>query len=85
LIYSKMNKSEREALLISHFSKYITDHKKDVVEKVLSHRTRYVTLVLEDIFQSQNASATVRTCECFGIQDIHIVENRARYETNIRV
>ena len=27
---------------------------------------------LEDIHQSQNASAAIRSCECFGIQDIHI-------------
>lgn len=46
---------------------------------MLSHRTRYVTLVLEDIYQSQNASAVFRTAECFGIQDIHLIENLNKF------
>jgi tRNA (guanosine-2'-O-)-methyltransferase len=40
---------------------------------------------MEDIFQSQNASAVVRTCECFGVQDIHIIQNAAKYSVNPRV
>jgi len=45
-------------------------------------RTRHLTLVLEDIFQPHNASAVLRTCDCFGIQDVHIIENNNRYEVN---
>jgi tRNA (guanosine-2'-O-)-methyltransferase len=71
--------------LIKHFAQYITDHKKEGVEKVLDLRTRHITVVLEDIFQSQNASAVVRTCECMGLQDIHIIENISKYHLNTRV
>jgi len=42
-------------------------------------------VVLEDIFQSQNASAVIRTCECLGIQDVHIIESRSKYGTNLKV
>jgi len=35
-----------------------------------------MTLVLEEVFQSHNISAVLRSCECFGIQDVHIIENR---------
>ena len=49
------------------------------MDEVLSHRTRHITLVLEDIYQSQNASAVFRTAECFGIQDIHLIENMHKY------
>ncbi|MGM0474288.1 MAG: TrmH family RNA methyltransferase, partial [Bacteroidota bacterium] len=31
---------------------------------------------------SQNASAVLRTCDCTGIQDVHIVENRNEYTIN---
>jgi len=55
------------------------------MEKVLASRTRKLTVVLEDIFQSQNASAVIRTCECFGIQDVHIIESRSKYGTNLKV
>ncbi len=41
-----------------------------------------MTIVLEDIFQPHNASAVLRTCDCFGIQDVHIIENRNKYEVN---
>jgi len=76
---------EEERLVLEHLAQFASDHKREFVEKVLAGRTRYVTVVLEDIFQSQNASAVVRTCECMGTQDVHIVENTAKYHTNIRV
>ncbi len=44
-----------------------------------------MTLVLEDIYQSQNASAVVRTCECMGLQDLHIVESNSKYSVNKKV
>src|SRR6478736_5756564 len=75
----------KERMIIDHFSQYITDHKKQFIERVLNERTRHVTLVLEDIYQSQNASAVLRTCECLGLQDIHIIEDDTKYEVNKRV
>jgi tRNA (guanosine-2'-O-)-methyltransferase len=77
--------SEKEKLLLQHFAKFISDHKKNFIAKVLADRTRQVTVVLENIYQSQNASAVLRTCECLGVQDVHIVENTAKYELNVRV
>ncbi len=74
--------SQQERDLLQYFSKYLTDHRKAYAEKVLAQRTRQVTVVLEDIYQSQNASAVVRTCECMGLQDIHIIENTTQYEIN---
>lgn len=74
--------TDKEYQLIDHLSQYISDHKKEVTEHVLNGRTRYLTIVLEDIYQSHNASAVVRTCECMGVQDIHVIEDRNRYEVN---
>jgi tRNA (guanosine-2'-O-)-methyltransferase len=71
--------------LLEFLSQFVTDHKKELMERVLDNRTRRLTIVLEDIFQSQNASAIVRTCECLGIQDIHIIESRSKYGTNLKV
>ena len=75
----------QEQQVLEHLSQFVSDHKKQFIEKVLSNRTRHVTVVLEDIYQSQNASAVVRTCECMGLQDVHIVEDTAKYEINVRV
>jgi tRNA (guanosine-2'-O-)-methyltransferase len=80
-----MDMSRHEHLIVQHLSQFISDHKREFVEKVLNMRTRKITVVLEDIFQSQNASAVIRTCECLGIQDVHIVENTTKYSINPRV
>ena len=61
----------------------VSDHKKELFKKVLDQRTRHITVVIEDVFQSQNASAVLRSCDCFGIQDVHIIENRNEYKWNI--
>lgn len=74
-----MLSKDKIELVTTHLGQFITEHKKLLVEDVLSKRTRHVTLVLEDIFQSQNASAVFRTAECFGIQDIHLIENINKY------
>jgi tRNA (guanosine-2'-O-)-methyltransferase len=77
--------SPKEELLFNHLAQFVSDHKKESIEKVLNERTRHVTVVLENIYQSQNSSAVIRTCECMGIQDIHIVENTAKYQLNVKV
>src|SRR5512145_869816 len=68
----------REAL-IEHLSQFVTDRRVKLFDKRLDLRTRYVTIVLEDIYQAHNASAVLRSCECFGIQDVHIIENQFEY------
>lgn len=68
--------------LISHLSEYVTENRLALFKRVLSERTRYITVILEDIYQSQNASAVLRTCDCTGIQDVHIVEEQNEYEIN---
>jgi tRNA (guanosine-2'-O-)-methyltransferase len=79
-----MNSPEIQPLT-DFLGQYITDNRKATIEKVLDQRTRYMTLVLEDIFQSQNASAVVRTCECMGVQDLHIIELKSKYNVNKKV
>ncbi len=69
-------------VVISFLSDFVTGKRYDRLEAILMQRTRYVTVLLEDIYQSQNASAVLRTCECLGIQDVHIVENYNQYNVN---
>jgi len=68
--------------LISYLREFATQSRIDTFERVLANRTRYITVALENIFQSHNASAVLRTMECFGIQDIHIIENDYEYQVN---
>lgn len=46
-------------------------------EAVLAARRRRMTLVLEDAIDPHNVSAVLRTCEAFGIQDVHLVTSGA--------
>ena len=62
--------------LLTYFENYLTEKRKTTFKKVLDNRTRHFTLVLEDIYQPHNSSAVYRTCDIFGIQDLHIIENR---------
>jgi len=68
--------------LLEYLEQFISDNKKNLFQKNITNRTRYLTIVLEDIFQPHNASAVLRTCDCFGIQDVHIIENQNKYEVN---
>ena len=62
--------------LLKYLEGYVTDKRKALFQNVLAERTKHFTVVLEDIYQAHNASAVVRTCDIFGIQDIYAIENR---------
>jgi tRNA (guanosine-2'-O-)-methyltransferase len=68
--------------LINYLSQFTTPRRFQLFRDVASNRTRYITPVLENIYQPQNASAVLRTCDCLGIQDVHIIEGRNRYKIN---
>lgn len=68
--------------LINYLKNMVTEKKWDLFNQIIQNRTRYLTVVLEDIYQPHNASAILRTCDCFGIQDVHIIENRNKYTIN---
>lgn len=67
------------------FQSLLTPHKAQLFERVASERTRYVTVVLEDLFQEHNASAVIRTCECFGIKDLYAIEDKNKYTLQRKV
>ncbi len=61
--------------LINHLKKFIVDERKELFEKKIKERTQHLTIVLENIYQGRNISASIRSADCFGIQDVHIIEN----------
>ena len=68
--------------LVDHMSGFVTENRLSVLKQVLAERSRYITVLMEDIYQSQNASAVLRSCDCTGLQDVHIVEQQNEYEIN---
>jgi len=65
-----------DADFFDFLKEFISKRRYNRFQEVLQYRTRYLTVLLEDIYQSHNASAVLRSCDCLGIQDVHIVENR---------
>ncbi|SNR16180.1 TrmH family RNA methyltransferase [Tenacibaculum jejuense] len=61
--------------LLQYLEGYVTDNRKQTFKEVLANRTKHFTVVLENVFQPHNASAVVRSCDIFGIQDVYTVEN----------
>lgn len=68
--------------LSDFFASFITPERLARMDEVLSQRTRHVTVVLENVHRTQNASACLRNCEAFGLQDVHIVPNASGFKVN---
>ncbi len=77
--------AEKKQLLIESLSTVINEQRQILLQQILAQRTRYLTVVLEDIYQPQNASAVIRTAECLGLQEMHIIENKHEYQINPKV
>ena len=60
----------------------ISPERVSLFEKVINERTDMQCVVVENIYQSQNASAVLRTCDCVGVQQVHVIENNNAYQIN---
>lgn len=70
----KENTSEEQYL--SYLEEFITENRKEKFIKVLQQRTNHFTIAIEDVYQLHNTSAVMRSCEVFGIQNLHVVEEK---------
>jgi tRNA (guanosine-2'-O-)-methyltransferase len=71
---------KKEKALLQYLQQFLTDSRIEQFEKVLQHRTNHFTVVLENIYQQHNSNAVIRSCDCFGIQTCHIVEEHYKFE-----
>ncbi len=68
--------------LLEFLKSFVTPERLARMEEVLAQRTRHIRVVLENVHRTQNASACLRNCEAFGLQDVHIVPNQAGFKVN---
>ena len=61
--------------LVQYLKAFVADERRELFEEKIQQRTKHITVVLENIFQGRNISASIRSADCFGIQDVHIIEN----------
>lgn len=68
--------------IIKGLSDVLEPQRLALLESILSLRTRYLTVAVENLYQPQNASAVLRTCDCFGIQNVNVIEQYNQYRVN---
>jgi tRNA (guanosine-2'-O-)-methyltransferase len=72
--YETLSEAELDERIV-YYSALVTEQRLARMVQVLSDRTRYITVVLENIYQPHNAAAVLRSCDAFGVQDVHVIEN----------
>jgi tRNA (guanosine-2'-O-)-methyltransferase len=61
--------------LVQYLKEFVVDERRVLFEEKIQQRTKHITVVLENIFQGRNISASIRSADCFGVQDVHVIEN----------
>lgn len=67
---------------IACLAEFTTSERYEVLRRTVAMRTRYMTVLAENMFHGQNAAALIRHCEAFGIQEMHTVETLCRFDPN---
>ena len=70
---------------VEYLRGFILEQRYEVLCRALEERTRYITVCTENTFHPQNASALVRSCEAFGIQDMHTIESVCKFSPTVRI
>lgn len=66
--------TQQKQSLYEQATELFSDGRRQLFDRLAALRTRHLCVVLEDIYQSHNASAVLRSCDCFGVQDVHVIE-----------
>ena len=83
-MFSQYNTAEKQQLYDA-LGEFYSERRKQLFDQLVLNRTRHICVMVEDIYQSHNASAVLRSCDCFGVQDIHVVERHNRFNPNSEV
>lgn len=70
---------------IEYLRGFVLPDRYESLTRRLDWRTRYMVMCLEDIYYPHNASAVIRSCEAFGLQEMHAVENTVRFAPNKQI
>ena len=70
---------------LEYMTQFLTEERREVLQRTISQRTHYMRIMTENMFHPQNASAIMRHCEAFGIQQIHTVEDRCKFDPSVNI
>lgn len=60
--------------LLEYLESFLTPRRRELFKKVIDQRTNHFTVATQDVYQLHNTSAVIRSCDVFGVQNIHVVE-----------
>ncbi|MDC7999068.1 RNA methyltransferase [Gilvibacter sediminis] len=63
-----------DADLFAYLEDFLTPRRRELFKDILARRTKHITVVTEGVYQLHNTSAVVRSCDIFGIQELHVIE-----------
>ena len=70
---------------IEYLAEFILPERLATLRRAIDSRTKYMTLLAENMFHPQNASALVRHCEAFGVQSMHTVQTLCKFNPNVDI
>ncbi|MCS4237783.1 tRNA (guanosine-2'-O-)-methyltransferase [Myroides gitamensis] len=70
------NKLFQDVEYLAYLETFLTENRVERFKEVLSNRTNHITVVAEDVYQLHNTSAVMRSCEVFGVQGLHVIEQK---------
>ncbi|RAR48558.1 TrmH family RNA methyltransferase [Flavobacterium lacus] len=71
-----MNEKLKTIEYLTYLEGFLTENRKTKFLDILQFRTNHFTVAIEDVFQMHNTSAVMRSCDVFGIQELHVVEQK---------
>ena len=75
-----MTEHEQNLRVLNELYSIITPSKREMFDRIAAERTLHMTVALENVYQEHNASAVLRSCDCFGIQQLHVIEKDNQYK-----
>ena len=70
---------------IAYLEEFMLPERAATMRRVVADRTRYMCVCAENTFHPQNASALVRHCEAFGVQELHAIEFLCGFQANTHI
>lgn len=70
---------------IEYLAQFMLPERLATLQRAVANRTKYMTLLAENMFHPQNASALVRHCEAFGVQNLHTVQTICKFNPNVDI
>ncbi|MEW7279672.1 RNA methyltransferase [Aquimarina sp. 2201CG1-2-11] len=63
-----------DSKLLEYLESFLTPRRLGLNKKILDQRTNHFTVAIEDVYQLHNTSAVIRSCDVFGVQNVHVIE-----------